>query len=341
MITPASVDPQALHACLHDEYKIEVSELRFLPFGADLNTAVYRVATNDKTDYFLKLRSGTFDQASVAVPKFLSEVGMKQVIPPLPARSGQLWASFPPFTLVLYPFVEGRDAYQRKLSDAQWIEFGASLQRLHTAQFPAGITVGTPREDFSPRWRESVRSYLARFERESFEEPVAAQLAAFLRSRSSEVTKMTDRAGQLAEALKRQPLRYVLCHGDIHGWNLLVGDNGSLYIVDWDTLIFAPVERDLMFIGAGLGDTGRTPQQEEELFYRGYGPMNVNRPAIAYYRYERIIEDIAAYCDEVFLSKTSSKDRQQALQNVMSNFHTGGTVEMAKEADRLGKESSG
>ncbi len=88
-----------------------------------------------------------------------------------------------------------------------------------------------------------------------------------------------------------------------------------------------------MFIGAGLGDSGRTPQEEAELFYQGYGPTDVNRAAIAYYRYERIIEDIAAYCDEVLLSQTSSADDQQALENVISNFRPGGTLQRAEEAD--------
>ncbi len=335
MLTPPPIDHLGLAATLLDAYKLTISGLTFLPRGADVNTAVYRVATRDNTAYFLKLRSGNFDEASFSVPKFLSDAGMQQIIPPLPTRSLQLWACFPPYRLILYPFIAGRDAYERKLTDAQWIEFGSVLRRLHTSAIPADLTHDTPRGDFSPRSREVVRSYLARFSRETFDDPIALQLAAFLRSKSAQILGMLERTERLAAELEHQPLRYVLCHGDIHGWNLLVGDNGSLYIVDWDTLIFAPAERDLMFIGAGLGDTGRTPQEEEALFYRGYGPANVNRPAIAYYRYERIIEDIAAYCDEVFLSKSSSADRQQALENVMSNFRPGGTVHRAQVADSI------
>ncbi len=335
MLEEPAIDSLALCSTLHDAYNLTVTDLRFLPLGADLNTAVYRVATKDTHDYFLKLRSGTFNEAAVAIPRYLRDTGMIQIIPPLRAASGQLWTRLPPYNVILYPYEAGHNAFEQKLTEGQWIEFGSALKHLHAAAIPPDLTRHTPPEDFSPRWRDSVRSYLARFEREVFDEPVAAQLAAFLKSKTAEVLKMVDRAELLAGELKGQPLRHVLCHGGIHGWNLLVGDNGSLYIVDWDTLIFAPVERDLMFIGAGLGDSGRTAEEEETLFYRGYGPVNVNRPAIAYYRYERIIGDIAAYCDEVFLSKTSSTDRQQALENVMSNFRSGGTVERAQEADAM------
>ena len=43
-------------ACLQDEYGLLVVQIAFLPLGADLNTAVYRVVADDETSYFLKLR---------------------------------------------------------------------------------------------------------------------------------------------------------------------------------------------------------------------------------------------------------------------------------------------
>ena len=53
-------------ACLQDAYGLQVVQLVFLPLGADPNTAVYRVAAGDGTPYCLKLRSGVFDELSVA-----------------------------------------------------------------------------------------------------------------------------------------------------------------------------------------------------------------------------------------------------------------------------------
>ncbi len=66
--------------CLHDNYGLNVAKLAFLPLGADLATAVYRAAANDETPYFVKLRRGDFDEASVTVSKFLSDLGIKQII---------------------------------------------------------------------------------------------------------------------------------------------------------------------------------------------------------------------------------------------------------------------
>ena len=41
----------------------------------------------------------------------------------------------------------------------------------------------------------------------------------------------------------------------VHAGNVLLGDNDKLAIVDWDNPIMAPKERDLMFVGGGIGDT--------------------------------------------------------------------------------------
>ena len=83
-----------------------------------------------------------------------------------------------------------------------------------------------------------------------------------------------------------------MCHSDIHAGNILIDANGALYIVDWDNPVLAPKERDLMFIGGGQEFAGHTAQEEETLFYRGYGQTQIDPIALAYYRYERIIQDI-------------------------------------------------
>ena len=48
---------------LQEEYDLHVSTLTFLPLGADMGTAVYRVVAVDGAVYFLKLRKG-FDEIS-------------------------------------------------------------------------------------------------------------------------------------------------------------------------------------------------------------------------------------------------------------------------------------
>lgn len=338
MLEKPDLKDERIITCLQDEYGLRVVQITFLPLGADLNTAAYRVVADDETPYFVKLRRGEFNEASVAVPKFLSELGIKQVIPSLPTQMGQLWASLDPYKVILFPFVEGRNAFEVNLTDQQRVEFGTTLKKFHTAYIPAAMTNSVRRDGFSPRWRETVKLFLARIENEVFDDPLVMELATFLKTKRDETFELVKRAERFALALQAQPLEFILCHADIHGWNLLIDVNNALYMIDWDTLIFAPKERDLMFVGSGLGGNGHTLQEEETLFYQGYGQTQVNPIAMAYYRYERIIEDIASFCEQIFLSDEGGEDRKQALEILKSNFRPNGIIEIACQSDKTMRE---
>jgi spectinomycin phosphotransferase len=78
----------------------------------------------------------------------------------------------------------------------------------------------------------------------------------------------------------------------------------------------------------------RTPQEEETLFYRSYGQTQIDPIALAYYRYERIIEDIAVFCEQIFLTDEGGDDREQSFHSLRSNFLPNNTIEIAYQSDK-------
>ncbi|MEZ4595032.1 MAG: phosphotransferase [Chloroflexota bacterium] len=324
---PAIADAEIV-ACVQAAFGLPVREVAFLPLGADGNTAVYQLITQDKKPYFLKLRSGPFKEISVTLPHFLHAQGIAELISPCPTKSGGLWAGLADYKVMLYPFIEGHDAYDVPLTDDQWRQFGAALRQVHTAVLPQILTTTIPTESYSARFRELVKEFMLDIQKRPFADPVAQQMAAFLDEKRDVVAQLVEQTELLAEIVRKRPSPHVLCHSDIHAWNLLISQDGALYIVDWDDPILAPKERDLMFIGAGLGDIWRTPR-EAALFYDGYGPTELDQDLLAYYRCERIIQDIAAYAEQIFLSDAGGADRAVALQQLASNFLPDGTIEIA------------
>ncbi len=333
MLEKPAIQDNNIIICIQNAYKTNITEITFLPLGADINTAVYRATAADGTLYFAKLRRGIFEENSVVLPKLLYNQGIPHIIPPITTAVGQLWTQLDEFTVILYPFVTGRDGYAVALSDRQWRDFGAALKRIHSADIPSEIIQHTQHETFSPQWRERVTAFLSYRPDTVAYEPIVAALMAFLQEKHNIITDLVDRAQQFADELIAQPQQFVLCHSDIHAGNIFIDVNGHLYIVDWDNPIFAPKERDLMFIGGAQGFIARTPQEEEMRFYQGYGHTPTNPAGIAYYRYERIIQDIAAYCEQLFLTSGGHEDREQSLRYLMSNFLPGGTIERAYAAD--------
>ncbi len=330
MLEPPDPSIETIIACLRREWQVEAARVAFLPLGADENSAVYRVDAQDGAAWFLKMRSGVFDETAVTLPKHLSDRGIGQIIAPLPTITGQLCTALPPFTLILYPFVAGVDGYQRALTERQWRDFGAAMRRIHEAPLPDDLRRQIAAETFSPRWRDAVRGFLALVEQETYADPVARQVAALLKAQRLEIPDLVERAGRLGEALRAEPPPFVLCHSDLHAGNLLIDGDDTFYIVDWDAPILAPRERDLMYAGGGQMAGWRSPQDEEALFYGGYGGVPVDQAALAYYRYERIVEDIAVYCQQLLLSTEGGDEREQSLRYLASNFLPGGVLAIAR-----------
>jgi spectinomycin phosphotransferase len=340
MLEKPDLPESHISACLQDEYGLAAlcERVVFLPLGADRNAAVYRADAEDGNAYFVKLRRGAFNEISTALPKFLSDCGAGPIIPPLATRSGQLWTDLDGFKLILYPFIEGHDGYTVGLTEQQWGEFGAAISRIHRLELPPALSVRIPRENYSAAWREMLRKFVGLIDESDSSDPVAAELAGLVRARLDTILDLVERAGHLARALQGQPPKLVVCHADIHAGNLLIEGSGAFYIVDWDEPILAPKERDLMSISAGLFGAWRAPQEEETLFYRGYGETQIHAAALAYYRYERIIDDLAVECRQIFLNEAGSEDREQALKFFKSNFMPGDTIEIAYESDQTQEE---
>ena len=83
-----------------------------------------------------------------------------------------------------------------------------------------------------------------------------------------------------------------------------------------------------MFIDGGVANVWNKPH-EEKLFYQGYGKTGVNSTLLAYYRHERILEDIAVYGQALLLSTAGGEDRPEMLKQFIAMFEPRGVVDIA------------
>jgi len=326
MVEPPDLALEDLKAMVRDHYGEKLHELHFLPLGADPDSALYRGVTGEGRAVCLKLRRGAFAEPSVTLPARLAREGLSTIVSPIATVSGAFRVPGSPWTLALYPFVKGRPGWEVPLERGHWTALGQTLRVLH--DLPTGPLSQLPREQFGSRFRERVERLLG--DHQGGNDSAAVKLQRFLGKRREGIARMLRQTGDLADELKREPPPFVPCHGDIHAGNLLIGE--SLKVVDWDTLLLAPREKDLMFIGGGVGGCWNRPG-EEAWFYDAYGAVPINARALVYYRYERIIEDIAEIATLIGEGDQGNPDRDIMADLLDSQFEPGNVVAMAEAAE--------
>jgi spectinomycin phosphotransferase len=220
------------------------------------------------------------------------------------------------------------------MADRQWIEFGTVVKQLHTTQLPPDLLHQIPQETFIPpaRYPDMMQQIQAVVVAGVYENSFQEELAAFWKSHEDELTLIVDRSDQLGQMLQTKSSDFVFCHADIHVGNLLLTPEGKLFVVDWDQPILAPKERDLMFtlLGAFV-----TQQREADLFLQGYGPVEIDPLVMAYYRYERLMEDLAEFAAQIFLLESNTETKQDSVYRFKAQFEPGSQVGMAHHLDHV------
>src|SRR5262245_59090574 len=65
----------------------------------------------------------------------------------------------------------------------------------------------------------------------------------------------------LAGVLQGRSGPQVICHADLHPGNIVRTPDDHLFVIDWDEVMLAPKERDLLFVRAAPAEdaTGQDP----------------------------------------------------------------------------------
>ena len=333
MLTPPDLSHDAIARCLADIYKLHIARSEFLPLGADVDSAVFRVQANDATPYFLKLRRGDFDKPVVAVPAFLHhEKGIAPVMAPLPTTDGQLSTHSHGFDWALYPFFDGSNGFERALTQPQWKTLGATLAAIHRTELPEALQASLAKETYGHKSREGVRRYQRRFINGVTGDDIVKRFFAFWEAHAEEIDTVVYRSEQLASILSKGETATAGAVPRRHPRGQRARGRQR-----------PPVHRRLGH--AGSRAQGARPDvhrrrrrqrwnqlREEAWFYEGYGPADLDAVALTHYRYERITKDLFEFCDQMFDAKASTEDREEGLRQMKSQFLPNGVVAIAHQS---------
>lgn len=331
MLDRPPLEDHAIAACLAETYGVTPSGITFLPIGYDSQAGAFRVESGVQR-YFLKVRHGAPPQLSILLPRYLSAQGIRGLVPPLPTTTGALWGQVGTFALLLYPFVESAGDAAARMSDAHWVEFGAVMRQIHTLRLSPALRARLPQETFTPMPASAAAfdQVHALVQARTFDNASAEQFAAFWRAHRADLDHIRARAAALGEALRGRAADWVLCHADIHAGNLMLDTEGRLFIVDWDQPVLSLIERDLMFLTAGGFAPG---QRQTALFFEGYGSAALDKRALAYFCYARLVEDVGEFGRSALLLEGSDATRESSLYWFRQTLAPGSLADTAAALD--------
>ena len=226
MIEKPDITDSVLADGVRDGWGLSVEEVVFMPVGLDGAAWAYEVRILGGGRRFLKVRTGEFTRPALALPSYLFDHGLSQVVAPI----GGVHAACG-LRLALYPFIDGPSLWSEGLTDAQWTAYGRFLGALHAAEPPCEVAGSLPMEAYASTAPYRVRALAD----QAAADPVLGPL---WRRHRERLSAWADEAERLERDASADPAPVVVCHADIHPGNLLADGGDDLRVVDWD----APVE---------------------------------------------------------------------------------------------------
>jgi spectinomycin phosphotransferase len=301
--------------------------------GKDFDASVFRVFVDGpRPRYIVKVRPAAAPRdVAAAVARHLADAGVPSVLAPIRSRTGAVSAEAGGLSLTVYPFIDGRVGIEMDLADESWRALGRFARRLHETVLPPELAASIRRESYRPPDYQRIALVDAAVAAGgSRRDPVASAVVELWRAHRDEILELAERANSLGDALAARALPLVPCHADMHTGNLIVEPDGRLWVIDWDEVVLAPKERDLMFaVGGGISTELVSPEATTR-FLEGHGPVEPDVEALAYYRHSWAVQDVGGYAWRVLLDDSATEaQRADAAEILAGLFKPGEIVDLA------------
>lgn len=238
-----------------------------------------RTAADTRDAAYLRLRK------SLQTARALSDTGAGFVVAPVRTMSGDVLTRIGvAYAIAVYPHVEGQAGrWGDTVAPADRQAILSPLSQVHAA--PRAAWDGADRDDFLLTGADDLRNALGDLTRGWDGGPYAEPARRLLARHARDLDTMLARRDRLAGQARAQPERLVLTHGEPHPGNF-IRTGRQWMLIDWDTVLLAPPERDLWHLDPGDGSIA--------VSYRELTGREVLPAALDLYRRTWVLTDIAS-----------------------------------------------
>ena len=287
---------------LQEQWHLETTGIHFIPVGDSAYS--YRVEARPNSSYYLKVvdqrmaagrRTAAHMGFSLPLQHLVANLRLVEVSAPLPQPTitGALHAVEGPFLFALYTFIHGEtlaDAYP--MSPSLVRQIGQALAALHTVQLPEALQLQSPQDSLTAPFDADLLTDLAALEAiSSHDAPYLQRLREITWPQCDHIRAFLAHSQEYARKAQQIAVSAVVCHGDPWGGNMILAPSDQLTLLDWESAVMAPPERDAFIYLGSL-------EPEFTAFDAGYQmirrePMQWHADWLTYYAYRRHLRNLA------------------------------------------------
>jgi aminoglycoside phosphotransferase (APT) family kinase protein len=334
---------ELIRSLLLEQWHLEVTNIHFIPIGDSAYS--YRVEVQPNTSYYLKIvdqristgqRTAIHMRFSLPLQYLVAQLHLTGMSAPLPQPTiaGALYTIHTPFLFALYTFIHGEtlaNAYPMSPELVQQI--GQTLATLHTLQIPNVLQQQSSQDHLTAPFNADLFADLTALETISAHDaPFLQRLREVIWPQREQIRAFLSHCQEYARKAQQTPVASVVCHGDAWGGNMILSPSGQLTLLDWESAVIAPPERDaFMYIGyIGLG-------QDFVAFDTGYRmihkePMHWHTNWLAYYAYRMQLRNLTHWLHNVLHEHLDEVQRDNDV--TMIEYHCLDRLENVERAAR-------
>lgn len=275
------------------------------------------IAKHDRAEYFVKV----YDKKRPSVQSWIERMDLylpvtywlydntplkDKMVVPLLTSSGHYKGESERYITLLYPLVYGVTIGDRPLTSVQIQQLATILAELHTYGSSIPVPTGGMDEDYSLPFLHGLLKALSA-------EATQPDLQAVLSPHKAIIKREAEALQEVAAFLRKRRTYGVLCHTDVHGWNLMWSN--KLILIDWEGLRIAPAEADLFTLSPGFF-FDYAKEAFMDAYKRNRKEYRENKDALRFYRLRRRLEDIAEFWDSIENDTLTAEERENALSNL-------------------------
>lgn len=341
MKLPLNDGDALIRALLLEQWHLEVTGVHFIPIGDSAYS--YRVEVQPNSSYYLKVvdqrmaagqRTAAHMEFSLPLQRLVAQLHLAEVNAPLPQPTitGALHTIYGPFLCALYTFIHGEtQASAYPMSPALVRRIGQALATLHSIQIPNALQQRPPQDSLTAPFDANLLTDLATLETISAHDALYLQrLREVTWPRREQIRAFLAHSQEYARKAHQTFVLSVICHGDAWGGNMILAPSGQLTLLDWESAVIAPPERDAFMYMGYLGPSFTAFDAGYRMIHKE--PMHWHADWLAHYAYRRQLRNLAHWLHNLLHESLDEVQRDNDV--TMIEYHCLDRLDSVERAAR-------